>query len=75
MIQIPWHNVETAIKRLKTAFPQIPIVPVDEHFSLQAGKRGHVRMGMKKKDRRKRLVDECSGIMLQVYGKPPSDGL
>ncbi|RYF82680.1 MAG: Holliday junction resolvase RuvX, partial [Chitinophagaceae bacterium] len=69
---------EAAIKRLKTAFPQIPIVPVDERYTSKRAKEAMFDMGMKKKDRRnKALVDEiAASIMLQEYMEhPPMEGL
>ena len=69
---------EAAIKRLKTAFPQIPIVPVDERYTSKRAKEAMFDMGMKKKDRRnKRLVDEIAAtIMLQEYMEhPPLGGI
>ena len=66
---------EAAIKRLQKAFPQIPIVSVDERYTSKRAKEAMFAMGMKKKDRRdKKLVDEIAAtIMLQEYMEnPPS---
>lgn len=64
---------EAAIKRLQKAFPQIPIVSVDERYTSKRAKEAMFAMGMKKKDRRdKKLVDEIAAtIMLQEYMENP----
>jgi putative Holliday junction resolvase len=60
---------EAAIKRLEKAFPGMPIKTVDERFTSKMAKSAMLEMGLKKKDRRdKMLVDEIAAtIMLQEY--------
>jgi putative Holliday junction resolvase len=60
---------EAAIKRLEKAFPEMPIKTVDERFTSKMAKSAMLEMGLKKKDRRdKMLVDEIAAtIMLQEY--------
>lgn len=61
--------VRAAIKKLRKAFPQIPVDTVDERNSSKMASRAMVEMGLKKKDRRnKALVDEIAAtILLQEY--------
>ena len=61
--------VETAIKKIQKAFPEMPLKTVDERYTSKMAKDAMLEMGMKKKDRRnKGLVDEIAAtIMLQEY--------
>ncbi|MBC7936206.1 MAG: Holliday junction resolvase RuvX [Rhizobacter sp.] len=61
--------VRAAIKKLQTAFPQMPIKEVDERYTSKMAKNAMFEMGLKKKDRRdKKLVDEIAAtIILQEY--------
>jgi putative Holliday junction resolvase len=61
--------VESAIKKMKKAFPQMPIKSVDERYTSKMAKDAMLQMGMKKKDRRvKANVDVIAAtIILQEY--------
>lgn len=61
--------VHAAIKKIKVAFPAMPLVTVDERYTSKMAKDAMIEMGMKKKDRRiKGNVDEIAAtIMLQEY--------
>ncbi len=61
--------VAAVIKKLVTAFPQIPILKVDERYTSKMAVRAMVEMGMKKKDRREKgQIDQIAAtIMLQDY--------
>ena len=61
--------VKAAITQLQKAFPNIPVLPVDERFTSKMASRAMIDMGMKKKERRnKALVDEIAAtIILQEY--------
>ena len=61
--------VQAAIKKLQSAFPQMPITEVDERYTSKMAKDAMMQMGLKKKDRRdKKIVDEIAAtIMLQEY--------
>ncbi len=58
-----------AIKKIKTAFPNMPLKEVDERYTSKMAKDAMIEMGLKKKDRRdKKIVDEIAAtIMLQEY--------
>ena len=60
---------EAAIRKIKKAFPEIPVKDVDERYTSKMAKDAMIQMGMKKKDRRdKKTVDEIAAtIMLQEY--------
>ena len=60
---------EAAIRKIKKAFPEIPVKDVDERYTSKMAKAAMIQMGMKKKDRRdKKTVDEIAAtIMLQEY--------
>lgn len=57
------------IKKLKSTFPKIPIVRVDERFTSKMAFQTMIASGLNKKQRRnKALVDEISAtIILQTY--------
>lgn len=57
------------IKKLKTTFPNIPIVRIDERFTSKMAMQTMIDSGIKKKQRRnKELIDEISAtIILQTY--------
>lgn len=61
--------VNTAIKKLKQSFPQIPIEMIDERFSSKQASKAMVEMGMKKKQRQvKGNIDQIAATMLlQTY--------
>ena len=61
--------VQHCIRRLKNAFPSIPIETVDERFTSKMASKAMVEMGMKKKDRQKKgTIDEVAAtMMLQEY--------
>jgi putative Holliday junction resolvase len=61
--------VQHCIRRLKNAFPSIPIETVDERFTSKMASKAMVEMGMKKKDRQKKgIIDEVAAtMMLQEY--------
>jgi putative Holliday junction resolvase len=61
--------VAAAIKAIRKAFPQMPIVTVDERYSSKMAVQTMIDSGLKKKDRRnKALIDEISAtILLQEY--------
>lgn len=61
--------IEPFIKALKTAFPSIPVMRVDERFTSKMASQTIQLAGLKKKDRQdKSLVDKVSAcIMLQTY--------
>lgn len=61
--------IEPFVKKLKAAFPQIPVERTDERFTSLLATRAIREAGLKKKDRRdKALVDTVAAtIMLQSY--------
>ncbi|MCX6276793.1 MAG: Holliday junction resolvase RuvX [Bacteroidetes bacterium] len=61
--------IEPFVKKLKAAFPAIPVDRVDERFTSLMASRTIREAGLKKKDRRnKALIDTVSAvIMLQSY--------
>ena len=61
--------VEAAIKKIKKAFPGIPLKTVDERYTSKMAKDAMLQMGMKKKDRQvKGNVDIIAAtIILQEY--------
>jgi putative holliday junction resolvase len=64
----PTHGtplVEAAIKKIKKAFPNLPLQTVDERYSSKNASKAMVQMGMKKKDRQvKANIDVVSATML-----------
>ncbi|MEO6355579.1 MAG: Holliday junction resolvase RuvX [Ferruginibacter sp.] len=60
---------EAAIKKLRKAFPNIPVKTVDERYTSKMAKDAMLQMGMKKKDRQvKGNVDIIAAtIILQEY--------
>lgn len=58
-----------AIKKIKKAFPLMPLKTVDERYTSKMAKDAMIEMGMKKMQRRdKKIVDEIAAtIMLQEY--------
>lgn len=62
-------HVEGFIRRLKTAFPNIPVQRIDERFTSKIAMQSMIANGMKKSDRQnKSLVDQISAvIMLQSF--------
>lgn len=58
-----------AIKKIRSAFPSIAIIEVDERFTSKMAKDAMLEMGLKKKNRsNKKLVDEIAAtIMLRDY--------
>lgn len=61
--------VTTFIKKLKKAFPEIPITKVDERFTSKIALQTMVEAGYKKKDRQKKEnLDKISAtLILQNY--------
>ncbi len=61
--------VEAVIKKIRKAFPLMPLKTVDERYTSKMAKDAMLEMGMKKKDRRvKGNVDVIAAtIMLQEY--------
>lgn len=61
--------VEAVIKKIKKAFPAIPLKTVDERYTSKMAKDAMLQMGMKKKDRQvKGNVDIIAAtILLQEY--------
>ncbi|MCQ2287013.1 MAG: Holliday junction resolvase RuvX [Bacteroidales bacterium] len=57
------------VNRVKNAFPELPIVRVDERFTSRMAFQTMIDAGLKKKDRQnKQLVDKISAtIILQSY--------
>ena len=62
-------DVEACLKRLRKAFPQVPVELEDERFTSVLAHRAMIDGGMKKSDRRdKKSVDRISAaIILQSY--------
>ena len=62
-------DVEAFLKRLRKAFPQVPVELEDERFTSVLAHRAMIDGGMKKSDRRdKKSVDRISAaIILQSY--------
>ncbi len=62
-------HVEDFIRKLKTAFPDIPVKRIDERFTSKIATQSLLLNGLKKSDRRnKALVDQRSAvIILQSY--------
>jgi putative Holliday junction resolvase len=62
------HNtkpVEELAEKLKSTFPNVPVLFEDERFTSKMAKDSMLQMGMKKKDRqRKELVDEISAVLI-----------
>lgn len=57
--------VHHCMRRLKNAFPAIPIIPVDERYSSKMASNAMLEMGMKKKDRREKgNIDLIAATML-----------
>lgn len=57
--------VKHTIRRLKNAFPLIPVVTIDESFTSKMASKAMVEMGMKKKDRQKKgTIDEVAATMM-----------
>lgn len=61
--------VEQIIQKLKSNFPALPIIELDERFTSKMASRAMVDMGMKKKDRQnKSNIDKIAAtILLQEY--------
>lgn len=61
--------IEPFVNRVKKAFPNIPLVRVDERFTSRMAFQTMIDVGLKKKDRQdKALVDKISAvIILQTY--------
>ncbi len=61
--------IEPFVNRVKKAFPDIPLVRVDERFTSRMAFQTMIDAGLKKKDRQnKALVDKISAvIILQTY--------
>ena len=61
--------IEVFLKKLKGAFPKIPMIRVDERFTSKMAFKTMIDSGLKKKQRQnKALVDEISAtIILQSY--------
>ncbi|HRP57525.1 Holliday junction resolvase RuvX [Agriterribacter sp.] len=61
--------VQKAIKKIKKAFPGMPVEKTDERYTSKMAVQAMIDMGMKKKQRRnKALVDEiAAAIILQEY--------
>jgi putative Holliday junction resolvase len=58
-------QIEAFIKRLRKAFPEIPVERIDERFSSKIATAALRESGLKKKDRqRKDLVDQASAVIL-----------
>ena len=62
-------HVEDFIRKLKIAFPEIPVKRIDERFTSKIASQSMLLDGLKKSDRRnKALVDQRSAvIILQSY--------
>lgn len=63
------NYIEPFVRRLKKAFPEMPVEFVDERFTSVLAHRAMIDGGLKKKERQnKALVDEISAtIILQSY--------
>src|SRR6476620_7315799 len=61
--------IETFVEKFKTAFPEIPLVRVDERFTSKMAFQTMIDSGLSKKQRQnKGLIDEISAtIMLRDY--------
>jgi len=61
--------VRAAVKKLRKAFPAIPLEQVDERYTSKLASQAMIDMGMRKMQRRnKALVDEIAAtILLQEY--------
>jgi putative Holliday junction resolvase len=61
--------VEIFIKQIDKAFPNIPVVKIDERFTSKIALRAMIDGGLKKSDRRnKAMIDKISAvIILQSY--------
>jgi putative Holliday junction resolvase len=61
--------IEAFVKKFKTAFPDMPVVRVDERFTSKLAFQAMIDSGLKKKQRsNKALIDEIAAtIMLQDY--------
>ena len=58
-------QIENFIKKLKTAFPSIPVERIDERFTSKMAAQSMLENGMKKSDRRKKeLVDQISAVII-----------
>jgi len=62
-------QVEDFIKKLKVAFPEIPVKRIDERFTSKIASQSMLMNGLKKSQRRnKELVDQRSAVLiLQSY--------
>jgi putative Holliday junction resolvase len=66
------HGTEPArkaIAKIRKAFPEMPLIEVDERYTSKMAKDAILQMGLKKKDRREKgLVDEVAAtIILQEF--------
>jgi putative Holliday junction resolvase len=61
--------IEAFVEKFKTAFPNMPVVRVDERFTSKLAFQAMIDSGLKKKQRgNKALIDEIAAtIMLQDY--------
>lgn len=61
--------IQDFLKKLKSVFPDLPIIRVDERFTSKMAFQSMIDSGLKKKDRRnKELIDEISAtLILQSY--------
>lgn len=61
--------IEAFVAKFKTAFPQVPVIRVDERFTSKLAFQTMIDSGLKKKQRQnKSLIDEIAAtIMLQDY--------
>lgn len=57
--------VDSFIRQLKKAFPEIPVERVDERFTSKMASQAILQAGLKKKDRQnKALVDSVSAVII-----------